>query len=114
MLKSKIHQAVITQADLHYVGSLTIDEELLEKADILINEKVSVYNINNGSRLDTYAIKGERGKGDICLNGAAARLGHHGDPVIICTYCELDEQEIKTHKPTVLVMNPDNTIKEIL
>lgn len=113
MLKSKIHQAVITQADLDYVGSLTIDEDLLEKADILINERVEVYNINSGSRLATYAIPGERGNGDICLNGAAARLGHAGDKVIICTYCDLDEKEILNHKPTVLLMNEDNTIKGI-
>ncbi len=114
MLKAKIHQAVITQADLNYVGSLTIDEDLLEAADILVNEKVAVYNISNGSRLETYAIKGERGKGEICLNGAAARWGHEGDQVIICTYCNVEENEVANHKPKVLVMNPDNTIKDIL
>lgn len=114
MLKSKIHQAVITEANLNYVGSLTIDEDLLADADILVNERVHVYNINNGARLDTYAIAGERGKGEICLNGAAARMGEEGDKIIICTYCNFDEEELANHKPTVLVMNPDNTVKERL
>lgn len=114
MLKAKIHQAVITEANLNYVGSLTIDRNLLEAADILVNEYVEIYNINNGARLATYAIEGEPGKGEICLNGAAARMGEEGDKVIICTYCEVNEEEIKTHKPTVLVMNEDNTIKETI
>lgn len=114
MLKSKIHQAVITQADLFYEGSLTIDRDLLEEADILVNEKVAVYNMNNGLRLETYAIPGQRGSGTICLNGAAARLGHAGDQIIIVTFCDLDEKEVKTHKPKILLMDKNNKIKEIL
>ena len=114
MLKSKIHQAVVTQADLYYEGSLTIDIDLLKEADILVNEKVAVYNINNGLRLETYAIPGEAGSGTICMNGAAARLGHKGDQIIIVTYCDLDEEEAKTHKPKLLLMDENNKIKEII
>jgi len=114
MLKSKIHQAVITQADLFYSGSLTVDQDLLDAADILIHEKVHIYNINNGSRIETYAISGERGKGEICLNGAAARLGHPGDQIIIVTYCNVDDKEAQDHKSRLVLMNSDNTIKEII
>lgn len=113
MLKSKIHQAVITQCDLHYEGSITIAEDLLEEAGILPYEQVDVLNINNGSRFTTYAITGKRGSGIIGVNGAAARLAQAGDVVIICAYGRMDEAEAKSHKPTVLLMNMDNTIKSI-
>jgi aspartate 1-decarboxylase len=113
MLKSKIHRATITRADLNYEGSMSIDQDLLDAAGIMVYEKISVYNINCGTRIETYAISGERGKGEICLNGAAARMGHKGDKVIIATYAALEEHEMADHKPTVLVMNDDNTINYI-
>lgn len=112
MLKSKIHQATITEADLYYEGSLTIDEDLMESADILQHEKVSVVNINNGLRFETYVIPGIRGTGVIGLNGAAARLGACGDKVIIMSYCTLSEEEIKSHKPNVLLLGENNKIKQ--
>jgi len=111
LLKSKIHQAKITEANLYYEGSLTIDIELMEKADILTNEKVSVVNINNGERFETYAIPGRRGERQICLNGAAARRGHPGDRIIIITYCGLTDEEIPGHKPRVIVLDENNEVK---
>lgn len=111
MLKSKLHQAKVTQADLNYEGSLTIDEDLLEFADIVVNEKVAVYNITNGQRFETYAIKGERGSKSICLNGAAARLGEVGDRIIIVTYCNVDESEVAGHTPKVIVLDENNDVK---
>lgn len=113
-LKSKIHGAVITEANLKYRGSITIDEALLEKAGIAPNERVHVFNINNGARFETYAIRGERGSGVIGLNGAAARMGQVGDPVIVVTYCYLSEEEIGTHKARVLIMGENNQIQEII
>ena len=108
MLKSKIHRATVTAADLNYEGSLTIDRDLMDQANILPYEVVKVYNINNGERFETYAIEGERGKGEICLNGAAARKGHHGDLVIITTFVDLEENEIQRHKPIVVHVDQRN------
>ncbi|MEA4924823.1 MAG: aspartate 1-decarboxylase [Syntrophomonadaceae bacterium] len=112
MLKSKIHRAVVTEADLNYVGSITIDKNLMEAADILENEKVTVVNNNNGQRFETYVIEGERGSGIICLNGAAARLAVRGDIVIILTYTILNDEESKTHKPTLVYVDEKNGIKK--
>lgn len=112
MFKSKIHRACITQAELYYEGSLTIDADLMDEADILPYEKVSVVNINNGERFDTYAISGERGSRVICLNGAAARKGAIGDRIIIITYASMTEQESRDYKPTVILVDENNIIKE--
>lgn len=108
VMKSKIHRAVVTEANLNYVGSITIDEELMEQADILPNEKVQVVDNNNGTRLETYVIPGERGSGVICLNGAAARLVQVGDEVIIISYAVFSDEEIKRHKPKVLLVDETN------
>jgi aspartate 1-decarboxylase len=110
MLKAKIHRATITEADLHYEGSFTIDEDLLEEAGILPYEKVSVVNINNGERFETYAICGERGKRTFCLNGAAARKGQPGDKVIIIAYATMSEDEAKAHKPNIILVDENNNI----
>ncbi|BFN37762.1 aspartate 1-decarboxylase [Fidelibacter multiformis] len=109
-LKSKIHRAVITEANLNYTGSITIDEDLMKAAGILEYEMVQVVNINNGHRFETYVIKGEAGKREICLNGAAARLGVPGDRVIVMTYCQLDDNEIPEHHPVVVVTDEQNRI----
>ncbi len=108
MLKSKIHRATVTQCDLHYEGSITVDEDLLNQANILPHEQVDVLNINNGSRFTTYAIQGERGSGIIGINGAAARLAQKGDLIIICAYATMDETEAKDFTPNVLLMNDKN------
>ncbi len=108
LLKSKIHRASITDANLNYEGSLTIDSDLMEAADILPYEQIKVYNINNGARFDTYAIAGPSGKGDICLNGAAARMGAPGDLIIIATYANFDQAEIVAHKPVVVLVDSRN------
>ncbi len=108
LLKSKIHRARITDADLNYEGSLTIDADLMEAADILLYEQIEIYNINNGARFATYAIAGPAGKGDICLNGAAARMGERGDLIIIATYSSYDEVEIAGHKPKIVFVNSKN------
>lgn len=113
MCKSKIHRATVTDAQLNYVGSITIDEELMEKADILPYEKVQVVNNNNGARLETYVITGERGKGGICLNGAAARLVQPGDIIIIITYSQYSSEELKDFKPKVIFVDGNNRITEI-
>ena len=113
VFKSKLHRAMVTQACLDYVGSITIDEDLMDAADIFINEKVQVVDINNGERLETYAIPGPRGSGVICLNGAAARLVQPGDKVIIITYAVVDEKEAKNWKPTVAFLNDANQISEL-
>jgi len=110
MFKSKIHRAVITQADLYYEGSLTVDADLLDAADLLEYEKVSVVNVNNGERFETYLILGERGSGVICLNGAAARKGAVGDEIIIISYASLSEEEARTYKPTVVHVDRRNRI----
>lgn len=113
MLKAKIHRAVVKQADLTYVGSITIDEELLEEAGILEYEKVQIVDINNGNRFETYTIAGERGSGMICLNGAAARCVQVNDPIIIMCYAQMDENEAKEHRPTVVFVNEDNKITKV-
>lgn len=114
MLKSKIHRATVTEANLNYVGSITIDEDLMDTVGIYENEKVQIVNVNNGERFDTYVIKGERGKGDICLNGAAARLVHVGDKVIIMAYAYVDEKEVKEMKPKVILVDEENKILDYL
>lgn len=114
VFKSKIHRAVVTEACLNYVGSITIDEELLAAADILVNEKVQVVNINNGERFETYAIPGPKGSGVICLNGAAARLAQVGDKVIIMTYVLVSDEEAKVWQPTVIVVDQENKISRKL
>lgn len=108
MMKSKIHRATVTEANLNYVGSITIDEDLMEAADLLENEKVQIVDNNNGSRLETYVIPGPRGSGVICLNGAAARLVQPGDTVIIISYALLSSEEVAVHKPTVVFVDADN------
>jgi len=113
MFKSKIHRATVTEANLNYMGSITIDEALLEAAEILPNEKVQVVNNNNGSRFETYVIKGERDSGVICLNGAAARLVQPGDTVIIISYALLDSREARTFRPTVVMVDGANRISEL-
>jgi len=113
MLKGKIHRATVTQAELNYVGSITIDKTLMEAAGILENEKVQIVDINNGARLETYVIPGKRDSGVICLNGAAARLVQPGDKVIIIAYAQMNEDEARKYKPSVVFMNDNNTIKEI-
>ncbi|WP_433946470.1 aspartate 1-decarboxylase [Paenibacillus sp. SN-8-1] len=108
MMKSKIHRATVTEANLNYVGSITIDENLMERADLLENEKVQIVNNNNGARLETYVIPGPRGSGVICLNGAAARLVQPGDTVIIISYAQMSQEEVRHHKPTVLFVDENN------
>ncbi|MCX6156176.1 MAG: aspartate 1-decarboxylase [Candidatus Kapabacteria bacterium] len=110
MFKSKIHRARITEANLYYEGSLTIDEDLMDAADILPYEKVSVVNINNGERFETYTIKGIRGSKVICLNGAAARKGAVGDEIIIITYMNLDNESALVYKPTIVLVDKNNSI----
>lgn len=112
VLKSKIHLASVTEANLHYVGSITIDEDLMDAANLIENEKVHVLNLNNGERLVTYIIKGKRGSGDICLNGAAARKVIVGDVVIIMSYAMVDFQEAKSFKPTIIL--PDTKTNKLL
>ncbi len=111
LLKSKIHKATITQADLNYIGSIAIDENLLEAANLIENEKVHIYNITNGERLETYIIKGERGSGIISLNGAAARKAAIGDKVIIISYAAMDFEVAKSFKPTILFPDDNNNLK---
>lgn len=113
MFKSKLHRATVTEANLDYVGSITIDKELMDKAGILCGEKVQVVNINNGERFETYTIEGKRGSGVICLNGAAARLAQPKDKVIIIAYAMMTYEEAKTFQPNVLVLNDENKIKDI-
>ena len=114
MLGGKIHRATVTEADLNYVGSITIDQDLLDAAGILVNEKVAIVNNNNGERLETYTIPGERGSGVVCLNGAAARLVQKGDIVIIMSYVMLSEPEIATHESKVVLVDEHNKIRDIL
>lgn len=108
VLKSKIHRVKITQAELHYVGSITIDEDLLDAANMIPNEKVQVVNINNGERLETYIIKGERGSGVVCMNGPAARKCQVGDVVVIISYASMDFDEAKAYEPKVVFPNEEN------
>lgn len=110
LLKSKIHRVKITQAELHYVGSITVDEDLMDASNIIENEKVQVVNVNNGERLETYVIKGERGSGMICLNGPAARKAQVGDVVIIISYCSMEFEEAKKYKPIVIFPDDHNKL----
>jgi aspartate 1-decarboxylase len=110
VLKSKIHRVKITQAELHYVGSITIDEDLLDAANMIENEKVQVLNLNNGERLETYIIKGKRGSGTICMNGPAARKMAVGDIVIVISYATMDFEEAKKWKPTLLFPTEENKL----
>lgn len=110
VFKSKIHRVRVTQAELHYVGSITIDEDLMDAANLLENQKVQVVNINNGERLETYVIKGERGTGTICLNGPAARKVAVGDVVIVIAYGLIDEAKAKDHQPVVVFPDENNRL----
>jgi len=110
VLKSKIHRVKITGAELHYVGSITIDEDLMDAANLIEGEKVQVVNINNGERLETYVIKGERGSRDVCLNGPAARKAAVGDVVIVISYGSIDMEEAKSFKPTVIFPDENNQV----
>lgn len=111
ILKSKIHKATITQADLNYIGSIAIDEDLIDAANLIENEKVHIYNITNGERFETYVIRGQRGSGIISLNGAAARKAAIGDKVIIISYASMDFDQAKTFKPTILFPDDNNNLK---
>ncbi len=108
--KSKIHRVKVTQAELHYVGSITIDEDLMEASNIIENEKVQIVNINNGERLETYVIKGERGSGMVCLNGPAARKVQVGDIIIIISYVHMDFEEAKSFKPSLIFPDANNKL----
>lgn len=108
LLKSKIHRATVTEANLHYEGSVTIDQRLMELADILPHEQVHIYDVNNGHRLITYAIPGERDSGTICINGAAAHLVHPGELIIICAYASYEPQEVMAHEPRVVHVDARN------
>ena len=110
MLKSKIHRGRVTGSDLHYVGSITVDADLLEAADILEHEHVHVLDIDNGARFETYTIAGERGSGEMCINGAAARLVHTGDTIIVVSYAEYDSTDLETYEPKVVHVDADNRI----
>jgi aspartate 1-decarboxylase len=110
MCKSKIHRATVTGADLNYVGSITIDPELMDAADLLEFEQVHVVNVNNGARFETYVIRGTPGEGEICLNGAAARLAHPGDKVIVISYAQYDEAELRDYRPTFIFVDEENRI----
>ena len=114
MLGGKIHRATVTEADLNYVGSITVDQDLLDAAGIYPNEKVAIVNNNNGERLETYTIPGERGSGVVCLNGAAARLVQKGDIVIIMSYVMLSEPEIAAHEPKVVLVDENNKIRDVI
>lgn len=111
VLKSKIHRATVTQANLNYIGSVTIDQDLMEAANLIEHEKVQIVNVNNGERLETYVIKGRRGSGTICLNGPAARKVVPGDIVIIVSYALMDFNEAKKHKPSVIFPTEKNKLK---
>jgi len=113
MLKSKIHRATITGSDLHYVGSITVDRELLEAADIREHELVHVLDIDNGARFETYTIAGERGSGEMRINGAAARLVHSGDTIIVVSYAGYDETEVERYEPRVVHVNADNRLVSV-
>jgi aspartate 1-decarboxylase len=110
MLKSKIHRATVTGSDLHYVGSITVDQDLLDAADIREHEQVHVVDVDNGARFETYTISGRRGSGEICLNGAAARLVHQGDTIIVISYADYEEDELESYEPRVVHVNRENQI----
>lgn len=113
LMKSKIHRARVTEANLNYVGSITIDEDLMDIADLMKNEKVQIVNNNNGNRFETYVIPGERGSGMICLNGAAARLVHPGDVIIIISYGLFERKEAKEYNPKIVFVDENNKVMEI-
>jgi aspartate 1-decarboxylase len=113
MLKSKIHRATVTDSDLHYVGSITIDPDLLDAADMLEFEQVAVVDVNNGARFETYTIAGERGSREVKVNGAAARLVHHGDTIIVISYAAYDPEELSSYAPRVVHVTPGNEILNV-
>ena len=113
MLKSKIHRATVTQADLHYVGSVTVDEDLMDAADLLPGEQVAIVDVSNGARLETYVIAGERGSGVIGINGAAAHLVHPGDLVILIAYGQMDDAEARAYRPRVVFVDGDNRVVDL-
>ena len=113
MLLSKIHRATVSGADLEYVGSITLDQNLMDAAEMIAYQKIEIYNVTRGTRLSTYLIPGERGEGDCCLNGAAAHLVERGDKIIICAYGELEEAELADHEPRVVIVGEDNTVYSI-
>jgi len=112
MLYSKIHRATVTDANLNYVGSITIDRDLLDAAAMRVGQKIDIVNVNNGERFSTYIIPGERGKKEICLNGAAARKVHVGDKIIVIAYASMDEEEADKHRPKVVILDDDNSIAQ--
>lgn len=114
MLKTKLHRATVTEANLNYTGSITIDRDLIDEAGMFVYEKVQIVNNNNGARFETYIIEGERGSGVICLNGAAARLVQPGDKIIIMAYAQMTPEEAQNHEPIVLLLNDQNQIQERL
>lgn len=114
LCKSKLHRATVTQAELHYEGSLTVDAALMEAAVIVPFERVQVVDVTNGARFETYVIEGQRASGTICVNGAAARLVHVGDRVIVITYAQLTPEEARDHRPVIVLLDPDNSIRERL
>ncbi len=114
LCKSKLHRAVVTEANLHYMGSITIDAALMEAALIVPFERVQVVDVANGARFETYVVEGRAHSGTICLNGAAARLVHVGDPVIIITYAQMTPEEARAHLPTIVLLKPDNTVAETI
>ncbi len=112
MLHSKIHRATVTDANLNYVGSITIDRELIEAAGMRIGQKIDIVNVNNGERFSTYIIAGERGKREICLNGAAARKVHVGDKIIIIAYAQMSEEEADSYRPRIIILDDKNSIAQ--
>lgn len=114
MMSAKIHRARVTEANLNYVGSITIDEDILDAVGMLANEKVQIVNNNNGARLETYIIPGPRGSGTFCLNGAAARLVQEGDIIIVISYALVSEEKVATHEPKVAIMDENNRIKQLI
>jgi len=112
MLYSKLHRATVTDANLNYVGSITIDVDLLKAANMRVGQKIDIVNVNNGERFSTYIIPGESGKRDICLNGAAARKVHKGDKIIIIAYAAMTEEEADSYEPKIVILNDDNTIAQ--
>jgi aspartate 1-decarboxylase len=114
MLYSKIHRATVTDANLNYVGSITIDRDLLDSADMRVGQRVDIVNINNGERFSTYLIAGERGKGEMCLNGAAARKVHVGDKIIVISYAQMDKEEADSYKPKIVIVDDDNSISQVI
>lgn len=113
-LRAKIHRARVTRCDLDYEGSITIDRDLLEAADLLPLEKVDVYNVTRGTRFTTYCIPGTPGGGEIGVNGAAAHLAEVGDLVILCAYCQLDREDVPTHTARIVLLDPDNAVRDVL